>query len=145
MAMTWILVANASKAKIFAVNKMKFINGKEKLSLIKEFTHPESRKRDLEIASDKLGNFQHGSFVEPTDPKKYEAETFAREVVEDLETGRVGNLYEELILVVPPSFHGLVNKNLRAPLQKVITHVVEKDYTKDDEKSLEEHLRQQLG
>ena len=152
MTISWILVANASKAKIFSVNKLKFNNGKEKLSLIKEFTHPESRKRDLEIVSDKLGHYMKGnagsgggSFVEPTDPKRYEAESFAREVIGMLEEGRVENLYDDLILVVPPTFHGLINKQLHEPLKKTISQVIEKDYTKDGEKSLEKHLRTSLG
>ena len=150
MTKTWVVIANASKAKIFSVNKIKFLNGKEKLALIKEFTHPESRLRDLEIASDKLGNFQgknsgHGSFVEPTDPKKYEAESFAREVINDLEAARVANLFHDLILVIPPAFHGLINKYLNQPLEKMIIHVIEKDYTKDGEKDLEKHLKQQIG
>ncbi|ABX77944.1 host attachment protein [Coxiella burnetii] len=93
---SWIVVANASKAKIFAVNKIKFLTGKHNLELIKEYTHPESRMRDVEIASDRLGHFHaksrgSGSFVEQTNPKKYEAESFAREVVNDLESGRMAD------------------------------------------------------
>ena|SRR3989338_7243970 len=150
MSITWIVAANSSKAKIFSVDKIKFSHGKEKLNLIEEVTHPESRKRDLEIVSDKVGHFMkreaggRGSFVGASDPQKHEAESFAREVVETLEIGRVDNLYQDLILVVPPTFYGYINKQLHEPLRNMISQVIEKDYTKDDEKSLEKHLRQQL-
>ena len=149
MTNTWILVANSSEAKIFSVNKIKFINGKEKLSLIKEFDHPDSRKKDTEIASDKLGHYQtgglgHGSFVEATDPQKHEADNFAREVIEALEVSRVANQFRDLILVVPPHFHGLLNKHLHKPLQKLIISVIEKDYTKSPQNVLEVHLLKQF-
>jgi len=141
MTKTWILVANAGKAKIFSVNKLKFLTGKARLETIQEFTHPASRKKDVEIASDKLGHYKDGSFVEPTDPKKYEAESFAREVIGTLEAARVANKFDELILVVPPQFRGMMNKYLRAPLEQVISKVIEKDYTKNVEKELEKHLQ----
>lgn len=82
---------------------------KEKLEFIRETTHPESRLQDLGIASDRL-SYLHiknrgngGSFVEPTNPKKYEAGSFAREVINDLEAGRVANLFQDIILVAPSS------------------------------------------
>lgn len=149
--MTWILVANSSKAKIFTINKSKFLDGKEKPILIKEFTHPESRKRDIELTSDRPGHYQardgggHGSYNEPTEPKEYEAEVFAREVYRVLDAGRLANLYKELVLVVPPHFYGLLNKHLHNPLEQLIVKVIEKDYTKTPEKTLEEHLKSQLG
>ncbi|ABS76626.1 host attachment protein [Coxiella burnetii] len=147
---SWIVVANASKAKIFAVNKIKFLTGKHNLELIKEYTHPESRMRDVEIASDRLGHFHaksrgSGSFVEQTNPKKYEAESFAREVVNDLESGRMADLFQDIILVAPPPFHGLLNKCLNPQLENKIALVIEKDYTKDNDKELEKHLKQQIG
>lgn len=145
MTKTWILVANASKAKIFSVNKLKFLTGKEKLESVQEFTHPASRKKDVDIASDKLGHYKEGSFVEPTDPKKYEAESFGREIVSTLEAARVANEFDELILVVPAQFRGMMNKHLRSPLEQVISKVIEKDYTKDGEKVLEKHLLKQIG
>ena len=147
---TWVLIANASQAKIFSMNKPTFLAGKEKLLLLKELKHPESRKRDIELTSDKPGHYRsrggagHGSFIDPTDPKEYEAEVFARAVCQELEAGRVRNRYEELILVAPPHFHGLFNKQLHHPLAQLIVQVLEKDYTKDPEKTLEKHLLNQL-
>lgn len=145
MTKAWILVANASKAKIFTANKLKFLTGKEKLEVVQELAHPASRKKTLEITSDKLGHYKDGSFVELTDPKKHEAENFAREIVGALEAARVANKFDELILVVPPQFRGMMNKYLRTPLEQMISKVIEKDYTKDAQKELEKHLLNQIG
>ncbi|WP_267256679.1 host attachment protein [Coxiella endosymbiont of Ornithodoros maritimus] len=113
---SWIVVANASKV-IKYLPLIKFLTGKDNLELIEEYTHPESRIRDVEIASDRLGYFHaesrgSGSFVEQTNPKKYEAESFAREMVNDLESGQMSDLFQDIILVVTPPFHGLLNKCL---------------------------------
>nr|WP_308159732.1 hypothetical protein [Coxiella-like endosymbiont of Rhipicephalus sanguineus] len=68
------MVANASKVKIFPINRFKFLTGKEHLEPIKEYTHPESRKPYTELTSDRLRWFHpksrgSSSFVKPTDPK----------------------------------------------------------------------------
>src|SRR3990167_1618558 len=125
MSHVWILVANASEAKIFQVNRLKFLMGKEPLKFVIAFAHPESRKKDLDLTSDKLGHYQSsragsGSFVEPTDPKKYEAESFAREIAAKLDEARVANKFESLILVVSPRFLGMLKKHIHSPLEKRI-------------------------
>lgn len=147
---TWIILASTSKAKIFTVNKVKFIINKEKLVLVKEFNHPESRLRDSQIVSDKSGRYRpknmgSDSFMEPTDPKKHEADNFAREVVNVLEAGRAADLFQDLILVTPSHFYGLINKHIHRGLKNMVSLVIEKDYTKDDEKTLVKHLKQQIG
>ncbi|OGO93786.1 MAG: hypothetical protein A3F41_06800 [Coxiella sp. RIFCSPHIGHO2_12_FULL_44_14] len=153
MEKTWILIANASMAKIFKVNKLKFLSGTAKLNLIEEFTHPASRKKSMDMVSDRLGRYRahggeglgHGAYAEPTDPKAYEIEHFAHELVEKLEAGRVSHQFEDIILVASPHFYGLMNKSFHEDLRRMITTVIEKDYTKDGIKALEEHLLQQLS
>ncbi|MFQ6274860.1 host attachment protein [Coxiella burnetii] len=49
------------------------------------------------------------------------------------------------MLVAPPPFHGLLNKCLNPQLENKIALVIEKDYTKDNDKELEKHLKQQIG
>lgn len=151
MTTTWIVVANASKALVYAVNKIKFLNDHDKLNLITEWNHPESRLRDSELMSDKLGRYhaknvmRGDSFMEPTDPQKHEAEVFAREIAKELDNERTTHRFHELILVAPPTFYGLLNKHMHDLLKKMVVVVIEKDYTKDDQLTLEKHLKQQIG
>jgi protein required for attachment to host cells len=150
MTISWVVVASASKVKIFAVNKIKFLNDKEKLKLLTEFSHPESRMRDSEIVADKPGRYRSknmgaDSFNEATEPKKNEMDIFAREIVKHLETGRVDKAFHDLILVVAPSFYGLLNSHMHQQLKGAISLVIEKDYAKDSDKELEKHLKQQIG
>lgn len=129
----WVLVANASEAKLYAAPFL----GKE-LSLIEEFSHPESRNKGSDLTSDKVGHYQsnsgvgsaHGAFVEPTDPKQFEAVRFAHELANRLEKGRTSNLYAKLVVIAPPQFHGLLKKECNGHIQNLVMHYVDKDYTK---------------
>lgn len=150
MAMTWVVVASASIAKIFSVNKIKFLNDTDKLKLVNELSHPASRMRDSEIVSDKSGRYRPknmgaDSFAEATDPKKNEMDIFSRELIHYLESSRTSKLFHDLILVVAPSFYGLLNTHMHQQLKGLVSLVIEKDYTKDSDHDLEKHLKQQIG
>jgi len=104
MSITWIMVANASQAKLFSNS------GPHKgLTLIKELLHPESREKTSNLVSDRSGanaGTGHGAFLQATDPKHHEAERFAQELTRELEEGRVRNAYDRLILVASAPFMG---------------------------------------
>ncbi|MDH4274432.1 MAG: host attachment protein [Gammaproteobacteria bacterium] len=143
MATTWILVANASEARLFESTKLS-----QGIDLTKEFAHPESRAKGSTLASDRPGAFQsqgaHGSFAEPSDPKQYEAERFAKELAKELEAGRTANRYERLILVASPHFYGVLKGHLNSHLSAMVTIHISKDYTKLAAKEVLEHIREHV-
>jgi protein required for attachment to host cells len=137
---TWILVANSSKAKLFANN-----GPKKGLQLLKEVEHPESRQKNAELVTDRAGHMQstgngHGARQPQTEPKTNEARHFAQELARELIHGRSTNQYGRAILVAPPAFMGLINGLLDAPTSQLVTDRFEKDYTKANEKELSTHL-----
>ncbi|TCJ15166.1 host attachment protein [Parasulfuritortus cantonensis] len=136
MTITWIMVANASHAKLFA-NK-----GPNKgLELVKELDHPESRERAAELVSDRIGNFAgSGSYAQPTAPKEHEAERFAQEIAQELEQGRVSNSYEKLVMVTSSHFMGLINGRISQQVKSKISDAINKDYTHLPVKELTGHL-----
>lgn len=136
----WILVANASTAKLFA-NR----GPKKGLQLVKEFSHPESRQKNADLVTDRPGYMQssgtgHGSRQPATEPKQYEAQTFAQELAQELQNGRTTNQFARAIVVAPPAFLGLINGVLDGPTSQLVTDRFEKDYTKASEKELAAHL-----
>lgn len=140
----WILIANASQAKIYTASKLQ-----GDWQLVKELNHEESREKDEELVSDKLGNFPNisrgsSSFIEPTDPKVFEEERFAHQLAEELNSGRTHNLYQKLILVAAPRFHGMLNKHCNQHVLGLVAKNVEKDYAQFSEYELLKHLREQL-
>jgi Protein required for attachment to host cells len=140
MATTWVLVANASKASLYANH------GPHKgLELVKAFQHAESREKALERTSDRPGHYQtdsgaHGAFSQPTDPKQHEEEKFAAELASELETGRTRNSYARLIMVASDPFMGKLNNQLPAHVRTLLTDTLEKDYTHLTERELASHL-----
>jgi len=140
MSVTWIMVANASQAKLFANH-----GPKKGLQLIKELMHPESREKTSNLVSDRSGANSgpgHGAFIQATDPKHHEAERFAQEVARELDDGRVRNAYDRLILVASAPFMGLVNGCLPGQVRSKVSESIDKDYTRLPMKELTGHLEQ---
>lgn len=140
MATTWILVANASEAKIYANKGIK-----EGLEEIATFDHPDSRKKNTDLVSDRSGHMKsagngHGSRQPASDPKQHEHETFARELAQHIEHGRTGNSYQRLIVAAEPRFHGLLNSVFSIQVRNLISGSLDKDYTKATSKELTGHL-----
>ena len=140
MTTTWILVANASQAKLYSNN-----GPKKGLQLLKELKHPESREKASDLVSDRPGQMHspgpgHRASQPKTDPKTNEARNCAQELARELSHGRSSGQIERLILVAPPAFMGLLNEKLDGPTAHLVTDRFEKDYTKSAEKELAGHL-----
>ena len=139
---TWLLVANASQARLYATQSGRL----RSLTLIREYAHPESREKGEALSSDRPGHFQatttnmagsaHGEFIEPTSPKDYEHQRFARELADALNEARTKNQFDNLLLVASPHFHGLINQNLNEHVARMISSHINKDYIELDEAEL---------
>ncbi|MEW5787473.1 MAG: host attachment protein [Pseudomonadota bacterium] len=139
MSVTWIMVANASQARLFANE-----GPNRGLQLVKEMLHPESREKTSNLVSDRSGAYGgpgHGAVGQPADPKHHEAERFAQEVSRELEAGRVKNSYDRLILVASAPFMGLVNNHLPGQVRSKLSESIDKDYTRLPVKELAGHLQ----
>lgn len=136
MAITWILVANAAQAKLYANQ------GPNKgVELVNEYEHPESRVKGSELVSDRPGHNQghgngHGAYVQHMDPKQNAADHFARHLAGMLEEGRAKGLYERLILAASTPFHGVLKQHLSNGVNKLVTGSVDRDYTSAGEREL---------
>lgn len=136
MAITWILVANASLARLYAN-----LGPKQGLQLVKEIAHPESRMKNADLSSDRAGQMQaggsgHGAREQQTPPKLNAARSFAQMLAKELYLGRSRNLFARAILVAPPAFMGMLNATLDGPTSQMVTDRLEKDYTKSSEPTL---------
>ena len=141
---TWVLVANASEARIFGTNKIG-----EAMECMKEFSHPESREKGSELASDRPGHSQskgtgHGAMVESSDPKEYEADRFAGELAQELEKGRTSHAYRKLVVVAGPHFHGLLNKHMNDHVRTMVVNDIQKDLTSCEPRDLPGRLKEYM-
>jgi protein required for attachment to host cells len=131
MKTTWILIANASEARLFKTEKHP-----KDMELIDEFHHPESRQKVVNLVTGGIGSYRKASstpkssFEEPTNPKQVEVENFAHELAAKLNEGRNKNLYKNLVLIAPSQFRGLLNKYCNEHVKSLILVALNKDYTK---------------
>lgn len=138
---TWILVANASHAKLYATHNL----GNELIPII-EFTHPESRNKGIDLVSDRVGSFQamngtgYGAFVETSDPKANEVSRFASEIARILDEARTHNAFDRLIWIVPAQFDGILKSRCNNQVMKKVVHTAHKNYMSLSESELNQHL-----
>jgi protein required for attachment to host cells len=136
MANTWILVANAAQARLYANQ------GPNKgVELVGEYAHPASREKGSDLVSDRPGHNQghgngHGAYIPHTDPKQNAADHFARHLAGMLEEARTKDKYDRLILAASPSFHGLLRQHLTSGVSKMVTGSIDKDYTSSEAREL---------
>jgi len=123
----WVLVANASSARLFRLENM------HKLTELEAFVHPESRLHEQDLVSStpgrefaSVGNRRH-AYEPKTSQKDHEHALFAKTLSAHLEGARKNNYFQELYLVAAPSFLGI----LRDALNPAITSTVKKEINKD--------------
>lgn len=142
MATTWILVADRARARLFEDGA-----ANHPLTEVADFLNPEGRGEAKAGADDRparvhdhMGAGRHA--VEPsTDEREKSIARFARALVDELARGRVGNRFEQLVLVAPPAFLGALRGELDRPLSAMLTHSIDKDLTRADAAAVAELLR----
>jgi protein required for attachment to host cells len=139
---TWLLIADASKARIFSLHKARFIQDQkpDNLHLIGEYSHNQSRQKGSDLVTDRMGMYGSGNFSESTPPKVHEAEVFAHQLMEHLDNGRKDGVYRDLILIAPPAFMGILHKSMPHGIQKLVSQNIEKDYTQSQGHELARNL-----
>jgi hypothetical protein len=135
-----ILVADASEARLLQANNLRIGN----LKLFQTFSHPESRKKSMELSSDKPGHNDSGAFTPIANPKVVEAESFAVFLAQEIVTLDNKRLFTKLIIVCPAHFHSMLVKHLPKLHSISDTTYLAKDYTKVPIIELQQRLEEQL-
>ncbi|MEY2343012.1 host attachment protein [Acidithiobacillus sp. IBUN Pt1247-S3] len=142
-AKTWILVANASHAKLY--QRQHTLQVPEYL---RSWEHEESRKHVEDLIADSAAgrsqqSFAHGArpAIDPkTSPKLVVKEHFAAELGHYLNQERKAGTFAEIILVALPEFLGLLREALDKDMANCVTKSVAKDYTESHSEELQKHL-----
>lgn len=124
---TWIVVANARHARIFAQH-----GPNKALELIRESELPADAAERPEF--DGRASPRHG------DPARSPARSFAHRLGSELCAERSRGTFARAVLVAPPAFMGLLNAELDAPTASLVTGRLDKDYTRSDSHALASHL-----
>jgi len=141
MANFWILAADSTEARLF-VREKKFGPLVEQ----QDWLHPESRLPGRDLENDRQGktfaSHGHGQSdnEKPTDPKKREAQDFARELAGHLDKARANGKFKSLSIVAEPSFLGLLREQLDQDTRELIDREVDKNLTRRSTDTIAEAL-----
>lgn len=154
----WIVVCDASRARVFEQHERT-----GPYALVLDIEHRESRAHVRDLVTDATGrkpvgvplgssyggrsiSLGHGRIgaAPHSDPKEVEAEKFARQLGAILEGGLYERAYEELVLVAPPAFLGLLQSVLPDDVARHVEARLGKDLTKSAAHELPARIAQAL-
>jgi protein required for attachment to host cells len=144
MHATWILVSDASRARLFRRKGVA-----RTWDLVFERDYPEGRAHGRDRTTDRPGRFalDHGKGFQaqmepPKSPHEIAAENFARSLAESLERGLGAHAFDRLVLTAPPHFLGLLRERLSTEVARHVTASIDKDYTRLELPELRNRLRE---
>ncbi|MFZ5557246.1 MAG: host attachment protein [Pseudomonadota bacterium] len=145
MSELWIVVAESSRARIFAADAPA-----GQLREIETLAHPESRLAERELSSDLPGvTFDSGGpgrhvKEQQTGPKAQTVVRFAEQVAARIESGRTGGEFRRLMIVAAPEFLGLLREKLSAPTRALVDTEIAKNLAQMSADEIRDHLPERL-
>lgn len=149
MDATWIVAANASRARFFAEPAPT-----EKLQEIEDMVNDASRLRTAESETDRMGPTSAGKSMHNTGgalpnktyqpaqtPAQRATEIFAKDVAQYLLKGHQEGRYRELALVASPQFLGVLRQQLDPQIEQLVSVEINKDYTGLSPEQLHERIQ----
>ena len=141
----WILIANASRARLLEQDK------KDRVKELKSFEHPQGRSRASELTTDRAGyqrtdrSFGAASFQPRTDPRQKEHSLFARELAEYLEREALLGTFGSISLLVSNPFLGELKAELGAATRRLLGVVRGVDLTMVGKAELGRRVAQEMA
>ena len=142
MKQTWIVVAESSRARIFALRGLT-----SPLQELEDLVNPAARAAERDLVSDRpgrtvdsTGGQRHAKQPQVT-PAEQVVLTFARAIADHVEQGRTHGKFEDLIVVAAPEFLGLLRKSLTEATRHKIKKEIHKNLVREDEKTIREYLQ----
>jgi len=149
----WILVSNANDSKVFTTNMHIGKIGAD-LEFVEELQHPQSKLQRQDLSVNQPGHYKvhgggaHGTtgstYEQDTDPKDTEKDHFAKEIAAFLAAAKDANKYEQLILVIPAHFHGVLDTHLHKSVKESISKIIHKDWTSSTTSDLANMLNKEF-
>jgi protein required for attachment to host cells len=149
MNATWIVSANASRARFFSQ-----AHASDPLEEINDMVNEAVRLRAVETESDKIGPTSatksihnvggptpNKTYEPPQMPDKHQAELFARDIAGFLLRGHQEGRFQHLSIIASPQFLGALRKLLDPALESLVNIEIDKDYTHFSPKQLQEQLQ----
>ncbi|XOZ34694.1 host attachment protein [Halomonadaceae bacterium KBTZ08] len=140
-----IVAADASRARLFSTD-----SPMGELSEVDTLVNPEARLHDGDLTTDRPGrqadsmNGARSAMEEASEPKEVEAQKFAKQLAETLETSRNQGEIEKLYVAAPPKFLGELRKHMKPELKAIVAEEVSKDLSQMDVQEMRRHLPERI-
>ena len=134
-----LIVADSSRARLFHSDH-------GKITEVAGLTHAESRARSGDLISDRPGrSFDSAgagrhSMGEGSDPQRREAEVFAREVSAHLKQTQPLEQCDEIGLIAPPLFLGMLRKSLDPAYGKKVAWGLDKNVVTQSPEEIQKQM-----
>jgi protein required for attachment to host cells len=151
MSTTWIVSADAGRARIFAES-----SPQAPLEEVEDLVSATARLRVSDINTDRLGPTAAGQSIHNTGgatpnkqyqpaqtPDERDAEFFAKDINGVLLKGLQEHRFEKLVVVAEPKFLGVLRGQLDAQLKPLVGFELNKDYSQLNGHQLREQLQAQ--
>ena len=145
MKKSWILVADSARARIFTTK-----SPTAPLEELKDLTHIAAKIHDQQLVTDLPGRHSNDTGIgahnyEPKVlPTEEEAIMFAKELAKELKQGFDHHEFEQLYLVAPAHFLGLLKKELDSKIARIVAHTEAKDVAKMSAEEIRKRLPEYL-
>lgn len=149
MNATWIVSANAGRARLFS-----HMHSAANLEEVEDMVNTSARLRAADLETDDIGQRSASkskhSVGAPTQPSGYEpdqspverqTELFARKIADYLLKAHQEGRFQQLNLVASPEFLGVLRKLLDPQLESAVTLEINKDYTQFSPAQLLEQIK----
>lgn len=145
MTRYWILIAESSRADLFSMD--------DKLGELKEldcFVHPASRAHAAELTTDTPGQGFDGkgagqhALSAGKSATEQEAVAFAREMAMMLDRSRIDDKFDQLVVVSPPHFLGLLRKQFSTELTRLTAAEIDKNLVKSTRQEITQQVHATL-
>ena len=149
MDATWIVTANASRARIFSQ-----ADSSASLEEVEDMINSGARLRTEESESDKIGPTAAGKSMHNTGgatpnkayephqtPVEHQTELFARNVAAFLLKNQQQGRFRALCIVASPQFLGILRQQFDANVTSAVSLEINKDYTQISPAELQQHIR----
>jgi protein required for attachment to host cells len=132
MSQKWVVVADQSRARIFAMD-----SPSAPLREIEDLLHPAGRQRAQELKSDRPPRLFRGKgeashpVDTKVDVKEQEAINFARRIADRIERARTQAELTQLVVIAPPDFLGVLRAALSPSAMKHLVQTIDKNLVRD--------------
>jgi protein required for attachment to host cells len=144
MHTTWVVAADASRARIFELT-----GEHDKLEEIEDLVHPAGRQTPRELGHDSKGRFPGMGVTAPghsAEPRvaqdEHELDVFSKRLGDYLDRACDDQRFDRLWVIAPPKFLGLIRRNLGRHTQQTVDAEIPKDVAWFDNDEIEDYLRQ---